>query len=302
MPRAKKTATDTKAVKKQVKKETTTAEVDVKKLKATLKRELKKEMQTALEEALLTIEIDVPEQNTDAFVDMDLLREEIRKEVEFEIRKKQTAESQQAEATLTRSELTLKGEKTYKFISDLDGFAIKEDKHNILSANKTGAIGFGLRAPRTVGVGSAHFRANYPSEASMPTTGKNSTRGLIVEGDGDDNNSYLLRAVSRGNRQGFNLTSAGNLSLGDMNNDELSRVKITNIGNDNIGLDINAKSKYFSGGTMALLNKSPEGAILLTLFASVTTIVLNTVVGLIGNYYYFKTINIRKLFIINKKF
>ena len=60
MPRAKKTATDTKAVKKEIKKETPTAEVDVKKLKATLKRELKKEMQTALEEALLTIEIDVP--------------------------------------------------------------------------------------------------------------------------------------------------------------------------------------------------------------------------------------------------
>lgn len=259
MPRAKKTATDTKAVKKQVKKETKTAEVDVKKLKATLKRELKKEMQTALEEALLTIEIDVPEQNTDAFVDMDLLREEIRKEVEFEIRKKQTTESQQAEATLTRSELTLKGEKTYKFISDLDGFAIKEDKKSILSANKTGAIGFGLRAPRTVGVGSAHFRANYPSEASMPTTGKNSTRGLIVEGDGDDNNSYLLRAVSRGNRQGLNLSSAGNLTLGDMNNDELSRVKITNIGNDNIGLDINAKSKYFSGTVLNLQTEGSEG-------------------------------------------
>jgi hypothetical protein len=91
----------------------------------------------------------------------------------------------------------------------------------------------------------------------MPTTGKNSTRGLIVEGDGDDNNSYLLRAVSRGNRQGLNLTSAGNLTLGDMNNDELSRVKITNIGNDNIGLDINAKSKYFSG---TVLNLQTEGS------------------------------------------
>ena len=87
MPRAKKTVTDTKAVKKTVTKETATSEVDVKKLKATLKKELKKEMQTALEEALLTIEIDVPELTSDAFVDMDLLREEIRKEVNFEIRK-----------------------------------------------------------------------------------------------------------------------------------------------------------------------------------------------------------------------
>ena len=42
MPRAKKTATDTKAVKKTVTKETATSEVDVKKLKATLKKELKK--------------------------------------------------------------------------------------------------------------------------------------------------------------------------------------------------------------------------------------------------------------------
>ena len=259
MPRAKKTATDTKAVKKEIKKETPTAEVDVKKLKATLKRELKKEMQTALEEALLTIEIDVPEQNTDAFVDMDLLREEIRKEVEFEFRKKHIADEHKAEAKLTRSELSLTGEKTYKFISDLDGFAIRQDQHNILSANKTGAIGFGLRAPRTVGVGSAHFRANYPSEASIPSTGKNSTRGLIVEGDGDDNNSYIFRAISRGNRQGLNLTSSGNLTLGDMNNDKLSKVKIVNNETDNIGLNLINKSKYFSGTSLNISAEGPEG-------------------------------------------
>jgi hypothetical protein len=258
MPRAKKTATDKKAVTKK-KVTTPSTEVDAKKLKATLKKELKKEMQTALEEALLSIEIDIPEQSTDAFVDMDLLREEIRKEVEFEIRKKETTEKHKAEATLTRSELSLTGEKTYKFISDLDGFAVKEEKHTILSANKTGAVGFGLRAPRTVGVGSAHFRANYPSEASIPSTGKNSTRGLIVEGDGDDNNSYILRALSRGNRQGLNLTSKGNLTLGDMNNDELSRLKIVNNEYDNIGLNLINKSKYFSGTSLDISAEGPEG-------------------------------------------
>jgi hypothetical protein len=260
MPRAKKTATDKKAVtKKKVTKTETSADADIKKLKASLKRELKKEMQSALEEALLTIEIDVPEQSTDAFVDMDLLREEIRKEVEFEFRKKETKEKQGAEATLSRSELTLTGEKTYNIISDLDGFAIKEDKKSIISANKTGAIGFGLRAPRTVGVGSGHFRANYPSEASIPSTGKNSTRGVIIEGDGDDNNSYVFRALSRGSRQGLNITSAGNLTLGDMHNDELTRVKITNNGNDNIGLDVINKSKYFSGTALNIQTEGSEG-------------------------------------------
>ena len=257
MPRAKKTTTDTKVVKKEVKTTAPIMEMDAKKVKASLKKELKKEMQEYLEEALLSIEIDVPEQ--DAFVDMDLLRNEIKKEVEFEFAKKQNVEKRQAEASLTRSELSLQGEKTYKFVSDLDGFAIKEDAHVILSANKTGAIGFGLRAPRTVGIGSAHFRANYPSEASMPTTGKNSTRGLIVEGDGDDNNSYVFRAVSRGNRQGLNLSSAGNLVLGDMDNNSLTKFKVVNADNDNIVTDINAKSKYFSGTVLNLQTEGPEG-------------------------------------------
>ena len=43
----------------------------------------------------------------------------------------------------------------------------------------------------------------------------------------------------------LNLTSKGNLTLGDMNNDELSRFKIVNNEYDNIGVNLINKSKYF---------------------------------------------------------
>ena len=60
----------------------------------------------------------------------------------------------------------------------------------------------------------------------IPSNGVNSTRGLIVEGDGDDEKTYLLRAVSRMNRQGTNITSDGSLLVNEMNDSTLSKVHI----------------------------------------------------------------------------
>ena len=158
---------------------------------------------------MLNIEFETPEQSTDAWVDMDLLREEIKKEVEFELRKKEHVKETEAkaDASLSRSELKLIGTKEYNITSDLDGLVISEKDKALITASKSGAIGFGLKAPRSFGTGSAHFRAVYSSEAPIPTNGDGSTRGVIVEGDGDDEKTFSFRALSRKNRQGFNVTS-----------------------------------------------------------------------------------------------
>ena len=43
------------------------------------------------------------------------------------------------------------------------------------------------------------------------TNGKGSTIGLIVEGEGDDENTFVFKAGSRMNRQGTNIHSDGSL-------------------------------------------------------------------------------------------
>ena len=96
---------------------------------------------------------------------------------------------------------------------------------------------------KTVGYGSARFRANYPSEA--PTfRGLHSTRGVIVEGDGDDEKTFTFRALSRQNRQGFNTPGDGSVLVGDIKDPTLSRVHI-NPNNDENVLNMYAGSKIF---------------------------------------------------------
>lgn len=55
---------------------------------------------------------------------------------------------------------------------------------------------------------------------------------------------------------------------------------------DNIGV-----AQLITGGLMALIGTSSEQAILITLFASATCMIIIFTIGLYGNYYYFKTIN-----------
>ena len=159
MPRAKKTATKTekKVVAKKTTKKVSKPEINLE----ALKKELRKEIQEQIEEAILNIEIDVPEPVAQA-------------------------PSKNTEASLNRSTLTLEGKKRYTFVSDLDGLVISELDKSLLTLSNTGSIGIGTKAPRSSGIGSMHVRANYTSEAPIPTTGYGSTRGLIVEGDGDD--------------------------------------------------------------------------------------------------------------------
>lgn len=59
---------------------------------------------------------------------------------------------------------------------------------------------------------------------------------------------------------------------------------------DNLGV-----VQVITGSFMEMTGSSPGEAILITLFASATSIVLIFTIGLYGNYYYFKTINFFKL-------
>lgn len=231
MPRAKKSATKTekKVVAKKTNKKVSKSSIDIE----AIKEQLRKEIQEQVQEAILNIEIDVPDPVVQA-------------------------PAKQTEATLHRSTLTLEGKNRYTFVSDLDGLVISELDKNLLTLSNTGAIGTGTKAPRSTGIGSMHIRANYTSEAPMPTTGLGSTRGLIVEGDGDDGGSFVFRGVSRGNRQGLNLTSNGQLRLGTMEDDTESTLVVIGKENDSPKVRALADSKYFSSDVLNLQTKAPN--------------------------------------------
>ena len=231
MPRAKKTATktDKKVVAKKIVKKKIEPKIDLE----AIKEELRKEIQEQIQEAILNIEIDVPEPVVQA-------------------------PAKNTEATLSRSTLTLEGKNRYTFVSDLDGLVISELDKNLLTLSNTGAVGIGTKAPRSSGIGSMHIRANYTSEAPMPTTGLGSTRGLIVEGDGDDAGSYIFRGVSRGNRQGLNLTSDGQLRLGAMDDVTESTLAVIGKENDTPKVTALANSRYFNSDVLNLQTKAPN--------------------------------------------
>jgi hypothetical protein len=59
-------------------------------------------------------------------------------------------------------------------------------------------------------------------------------------------------------------------------------------------------NQLMSGISIALLGKSPEDAVILTLFATLISTILNTAIGIVGNYYFFKTIRLKEIFQKNK--
>ena len=242
MPRAKKTVT---------KKETST-DVDAKKLKAALKRELKKELKEQLEEALLNIEIEPSET---AEIDIASIRAEIRAEVQNEFN-----------AKLKKFESIQKGETQALNLSNnlvdisasTDGIVVKKagEDATVFTITKNGALAFGNRSPRTSGFGTAHFRMKGAGKSPIPTNGPGSTRGLIVEGDGDDTNTFIFRALSTGNRQGFNIGSTGNLLLGINYDDTNSLLVAYNSNNDTDSLNVINASKYNNKNVLNLQHAS----------------------------------------------
>jgi hypothetical protein len=165
---------------------------------------------------------------------------------------RQTSEAQQNRIAMS------KGEHKYSVTADEDGLQFCRGDNTVLLIGKNGQLGVGTRAPRSHGKGSTHIRAGGASEATLPTSGDFSTRGLIVEGDGDDDLSFSLRAVSRMNRQGFNVFSDGAVSIGSMQKINNASFSVYHRDPENVGGMIHSPSRNFDSTLLQLTSISPQ--------------------------------------------
>jgi len=166
---------------------------------------------------------EIPPVKTEAIdIDIDALVDNITNTVTEKLKKEFEDKFNSAVATLSKStesrrdRVVVTGEKQYFIDATSDGLQFSKDNDVVLLVGKNGQLATGTKAPKTVGKGSVHFKAGASSEAVIPSNNLGSTRGLIVEGDGDDEKTFVLRAVSRMNRQGFNVFSDGSVALGSM--------------------------------------------------------------------------------------
>jgi hypothetical protein len=163
------------------------------------------------------------EEVVESKIDVAALTEEITQAVtkkltvEFEGKMQVALEKISSAAEQRRDRIVLTGSKPYAIDASDDGLLFSKEDDVVLLVGKNGQLATGTKSPRSFGKGSAHFRSGYTSEADLPTSGDGSTRGVIVEGDGDDDKTFVFRAVSRMNRQGFNIFSDGSAALGSMN-------------------------------------------------------------------------------------
>lgn len=155
-------------------------------------------------------------------IDVAALTEEITQAVtkklaaEFDGKMQVALQKITSTAEQRKDRIVLTGAKPYAMEASDDGLLFLKENDVVLLVGKNGQIATGTKSPRSFGKGSAHFRSGYTSEADLPTSGDGSTRGVIVEGDGDDEKTFVFRAVSRMNRQGFNVFSDGSVALGSM--------------------------------------------------------------------------------------
>lgn len=157
----------------------------------------------------------------------------------------------------TKTKIVLEGKHKYVVQADSDGLGFLKDDNLSLIMSKNGQLGFGIRSPRTVGKGSAHFKMGN-SEAVIPSSGKHSTRGVLVESDADDDSSYILRAVSRMNRQGFNVFGNGSLGINTMERLDNATVSLYHKVDDEPCITLASASKYFTGDALNLKVDAPR--------------------------------------------
>lgn len=136
--------------------------------------------------------------------------------VEFEGKMQVALQKISQVAEQHKDRIVLTGSKPYAIDASDDGLLFSKENDVVLLVGKNGQLATGTKSPRSFGKGSAHFRSGYTSEADMPTSGDGSTRGVIVEGDGDDDKTFVFRAVSRMNRQGTNVFSDGSVAINSM--------------------------------------------------------------------------------------
>ena len=166
---------------------------------------------------------EIVEEVVEPKIDVAALTESITQAVtkkliaEFEGKMQVALEKINSAAEQRRDRMVLTGSKPYAIDASDDGLLFSTGNDVVLLVGKNGQLATGTKSPRSYGKGSAHFRSGYTSEADLPTSGDGATRGVIVEGDGDDDKTFVFRAVSRMNRQGFNIFSDGSAALGSMN-------------------------------------------------------------------------------------
>lgn len=144
------------------------------------------------------------------------------------------------------------GKDLYTIESSSDGLQFnKNGKDTSLVVGKNGQLATGTKSPRTTGKGSAHFKMGN-SEAVIPTNGNYSTRGVLVESDGDDDKTYSFRAVSRMNRQGFNVFGDGSVSLGSMERLDGATLGVYNKESESSSITLTAPSKDFGSAQLTM--------------------------------------------------
>lgn len=196
-------------------------------------------------------------------VDIEALTEKITAEVTKRLAaevqgKMQVALQQIAIATSDRKDqiALVGGDVPYSVVADGYGLGFKRKEDTVLQVSRIGTLSTGTKSPRTVGKGSVHFKAGEPSEADIPSSGDGSTRGLIVEGDGDDEKTFVFKAASRMNRQGTNIHSDGSLSVSSMTKVNDATLGVSHRFSDKIGLSVSAKSKTFEDASVLTLDSA----------------------------------------------
>ncbi len=174
------------------------------------------------------------------------ITEEVTKRLAAEVEgKMQVALQKIAIATSDRKDEIglVGGDVPYSVVADSYGLGFKRKDDAVLQVSRTGTLATGTKSPRSVGKGSVHFKAGEPSEADVPSSGTGSTRGLIVEGDGDDELTFVFKAASRMNRQGTNIHSDGAFSVSSMTKVNDATLGVYHRFSDKPGLSVSARSK-----------------------------------------------------------
>lgn len=192
--------------------------IDIEAIKAELREEMLQQIKDNMPEPQV---IDnTPKVSVAPAVDTAEIRDQIKREIAAEIEGRMEVAMATIERAKTQSKdkIVLKGvdKFSYSIEPSEDGLEFKKADETLFMVAKNGQVAAGSQAPRSYGKGSAHFKSGAPSEGVIPTNGDGSTRGIIVEGDGDDEKTFSFRAVSRMNRRGFNVFSDGALALGSM--------------------------------------------------------------------------------------
>lgn len=156
-----------------------------------------------------------------------------------------------------KERITLTGKNKFSLEADADGLCFANNDKLSMIIGKNGQIGSGTRSPRTVGKGSAHFKMGN-SEAVMPTSGKHSTRGVLVESDADDDNTFSLRAVSKTNRQGFNVFGDGSIGIKTMDRLDNSTLSLYHKEGEEPCLTFDVATKDYTASAFNLKVNAPR--------------------------------------------